>query len=451
MDFPVLQQIGAMDFLSDYGKKIYNPTGIFYWSGRSKNEAKINATIGTAMGKSKTLFADGDETQITLCIPSIHTYFPSLSTEEIFPYAPEAGIPAFREAWKKWLLRKAGASAERLDQQTLLPIVVSGITAGISICTRMFVDPGTPIVVPDKRWENYDNIFERNVGNTIEEFQTFDGQDFNMPGFLQAIQNVWATQDKAVALLNFPNNPTGYCPPKAAATQFVQDIAAFMDANPSKKLVLLFDDAYEGYVYDEESENASLFYQIEPKANLLPVKLDGMSKEMLWYGARIGAITLACPDAWLEKADKAKVESELENKFRGVVRNTISNCNRLAQVAALKAFKNLDQVLAERQTVFNLLAERYRVLKAKLADIDPDLLIADPFQGGFFCFVNINPNTGLNAPDVCDHLLKEYKVGTVPSQRGVMNGIRLAFCGVEVEDIPELCDSMQKAVKDLLK
>ena len=450
MDFPALQQVGALDFLSEYGKAIYNPTGIFYWSGRAKAEAKINATIGSAMGKAKELFAEGGDNQITLCIPSIRKYFNELGTEEIFPYAPEAGVPAFRDAWKKWILHKSGASATRLEKQMLSPIIVSGITGGISLCTRMFVDPGTPIIVPDKRWENYDNIFERNVGNTIVEFATFDGQEFNYAGLIQAIKNVWATQDKAVVMLNFPNNPTGYCPPKEAAKELVRTLDELTNGT-SKKLVIIFDDAYEGYVYDESCENTSIFYQLEPKTNLLPVKLDGISKEMLWYGARIGMITIACPDAWFSIVPKAQVESELENKFRGVIRNTISNSNRVAQSAALKALQNMEPIIADRQKVFNLLSDRYHILKEKTAALDPALLIADPFQGGFFCFVNVNPQTGLKAPDICDHLLKQYKVGTVPLLTDKINGIRLAFCGVEKEDIAEMVDSLQNAVKDLLK
>ena len=55
MDFPALKQVGALDFLSEYGKTIYNPTGIFYWSGRAKAEAKINATIGFRYGKSERI------------------------------------------------------------------------------------------------------------------------------------------------------------------------------------------------------------------------------------------------------------------------------------------------------------------------------------------------------------------------------------------------------------
>ncbi|MBN2325928.1 MAG: aminotransferase class I/II-fold pyridoxal phosphate-dependent enzyme [Candidatus Omnitrophica bacterium] len=449
MDFPALQQAGIVDFFSEYGKQIYNPTGIFYWTGRSKTEAKINATIGSAKGRAKDIFEGGDDKKITLCIPSMQKYFPELSTEEIFPYAPEAGVPAFREAWKQWLLKKAGADADRISPRLNSPYVIPGITGGISICTRMFVDPGAPIIVPDKRWENYDNVFLRNVFCEIEEFPTFRGQDFNLEGMIDSIKKVWQKQDRAVVMLNFPNNPTGCCPPKAAGREIVKTIQDLTASTPDKKLVLLLDDAYEGYVYDEEAENRSLFYLFDPAPNFLPVKMDGVSKEMLWYGARIGAITFMCPDGWFEKAGRDDIFKELENKFRGVVRNTVSNCSHVAQSAALKALQNLDQIMSERKKVFDLLSERYHLMKQELGKLTTDLLIPDPFQGGFFCFVNIKPGCGLKASDVCDHLLKKYAVGAVPLEMGDINGIRLAFCGVEAQDIPQLCQSLEQAVTDL--
>ncbi len=450
MDFPALQQAGVLDFFSDYGKQIYNPTGIFYWTGRSKAEAKINATIGSAMGRAKDIFADGEDKKITYCIPSMKKFFPDMATEEIFPYAPEAGVPAFRDAWKEWTLKKAGADASRIASRLNSPYIVPGITAAISICTRMFVDPGTPIIVPDNRWENYDNVFLRNVFCEIVEFPTFQGQDFNLQGMIDSIQRVWEKQDRAVVMLNFPNNPTGYCPPKATGAKFVQQIQELM-LRTDKKLVLLLDDAYEGYVYDAEAENRSLFYSFDPSPNFLPVKMDGISKELLWYGARIGAITLMCPDGWAAKAPSVDFHKELDNKFRGVLRNTVSNCSHVAQTAALKALKNIDQVALERKKVTDILAERYRLIKQELGKLKTDLLIPDPFQGGFFCFVNLKPGCGLKASDVCDHLLKKYAVGTVPLEVGEINGIRLAFCGVEVKDIPELCQSLEKAVTDLAK
>lgn len=450
MEFNALRNIEAMDFFSDYGEMIFNPTGIFYWTGRSKTEAKINATIGAAKGKRSVVFDDGDNSRITLCIPAIQQYFPELGVEEIFPYAPEVGLPAFRKAWKSWMLKKAGASAERLERQTMLPMVMPGITGALGVCLRMFANPGKPVITTDKRWENYDNMMFRNVGVTVEEFAFFKDGAFNLQGFLDAINNVWHQQDTAVAVLNFPNNPTGYCPPKDDARKIVDAVHALM-SQTSKKLVLLLDDAYEGYVYDEGAEVWSLFYQFEPRTNFLPVKLDGVSKELLWYGARVGAITLALPDEWSQKHDRAEIEIELENKFRGIMRNTVSNCSMPAQSAATKALANLDEVMEQRQKVIDELKARYDAMQAELAKLKSDILKPDPFQGGFFCFINLDPAAGLKADDVCDHLLKEYGVGTVPLVSGDINGIRIAFCSAEKEDIPELVQSLEKAVNDLKK
>lgn len=451
MDFPELQASGALEFLSEYGKNVFNPTGIFYWSGRSKTEAKINATIGSAKGRAKDVFADGDDSKITLCIPSIQESFPGLSTEQIFPYAPEVGVPAFRDAWKKWLLKKAGGEASRIEKHLMTPMIVSGITGALSICTRMFVNPGTPVIVPDKRWENYDNIFFRNVGCEIEEFPQFVGQDFNTEGFIQAIKNVWDKQDTATAILNFPNNPTGYCPPVEAGDAIVKAVQDLVDATPNKRFVLLFDDAYEGYVYDGNATKYSLFYKLSPRKNFLPIKMDGISKELLWYGARVGAVTLMCPDEWFANADREVVLKQLQNKFQAVVRNTVSNSSMPAQSAAGKALANIDQVLSERQKVVDILAERYKIMKEELAKIKSDILQPDPFQGGFFGFINLKEGCGLKAFDVCNHLLSEYKIGTVPIEQGKINGIRVAFCSVESQDIPELCAGLEKTIADLTK
>ncbi|MGI6455189.1 MAG: aminotransferase class I/II-fold pyridoxal phosphate-dependent enzyme [bacterium] len=448
MDFPALTQVGAIDFFSEYGKAIFNPTGIFYWTGRAKNEARINATIGSARGKKSAIFDGADDSAITLCIPSIKEMFPDFSTEEVFPYAPEVGTPAFREAWKNWLLKKAGDQADEIRKYIMSPMIVPGITGAISICTRLFVGEKKSIIVPDKRWENYDNIFFRNIGVHVEEFPAFQGQEFNQEGLLESIRRVWLTQRCAVVLLNFPNNPTGYCPPKAAARELVSAIQDLVENRPDRKLVLLLDDAYEGYVYDEDAEVWSLFYHFVPAPNFIPIKLDGISKEMLWYGARIGAVTIALPEEWLGMKG---VVNELENKFKGVVRNTVSNCSLVAQSAAKQALQNPDQVMAERQKTISLLAERYHLMKQELAKVKTEILQPDPFQGGFFCFINLAPEAGLKATEVCDHLLKQYQVGAVPLEREGINGIRLAFCGVESDDIPELCQSLEKAVNDLKK
>ncbi|MDX1402604.1 MAG: aminotransferase class I/II-fold pyridoxal phosphate-dependent enzyme, partial [Kiloniellales bacterium] len=237
-------------------------------------------------------------------------------------------------------------------------------------------------------------------------------------------------------------------PSKTEAQQIVESFHELAHAT-DRGLILLLDDAYESFVYDEEAAQGSLFYKIRATANLLPVKLDGISKELLWYGGRVGAITIACPSEWFNKADRNSVATELDNKFRGIIRNTVSNCSTVAQSIATKALADRDRVIRERQITIEELKRRYQSIKAALLELGGNALTPDPFHGGFFCFININPESGLKATAFCDHLLRKYKVGTVPMEEGRLNGIRIAFCSVEAEDMPSLCESLKKAVADL--
>ena len=300
MDFPALTRTGALEFFSEFGKTIYNPQGILYWTRKAKTKARINATIGSARGPEGAVYPEGGKREITLCAPLIHSFFQGLETEEIFPYTPETGTPAFRSAWRKWILARAGDESERLERQLHQPILTPGITAAISISARMFVDPGRPIILADRRWENYDHVLGKILGLAIVDFPLLHDGDLNVAGLLSAIQRVWLEQDNAVALLNFPNNPTGFCPSVEAGRRLVESLEQ-LAKNTTKRLVLLFDDAYESYVYDPAAMQSSLFYLCRPRPNLLPVKLDGVTKELLWYGARAGTITPACPDEWLER------------------------------------------------------------------------------------------------------------------------------------------------------
>ena len=448
MDFPALTRTGAMEFFSEFGKTIYNPQGILYWTRKAKAKARINATIGSARGPESTVYPDGGEREITLCAPLIHSFFNGLETEEIFPYTPETGTPAFRSAWRKWILSRAGGEAERLERQLHQPILTPGITAAISIAARMFVDPGRSIITADRRWENYDHVLGKNLGIRIADFPLFADGDLNVGGLVSVIQRVWLEQDNAVVLLNFPNNPTGFCPSAAAGRRLVESLEQLAEGT-GKRLVVMFDDAYESYVYDPAAVQSSLFYLLRPRPNLLPVKLDGLTKELLWYGARAGTITLACPDEWLSGDDAGIVATELDNKFGGVNRGLFSNNSTVTQSVATRAMEQMERLMVERRRTFELLKQRYRTLKDELGKMDTDLVTVEPFQGGFFCFVTLRPESGLRATDVANHLLDEHGVGTVPFDGDTMNGLRIAFCSVESADLPELCRRLAQTVNVL--
>ena len=122
--------------LSELGRRIFFPKGIVAQSAEAKKSARrANATVGIATRKGTPVF-----------LPAIRSLVPALEPDEIFPYAPTQGVEKLREAWKKEILRK---NPDIGGAQFSLPLVVPGLTAGISTLADLFADKGDTLVLPD--------------------------------------------------------------------------------------------------------------------------------------------------------------------------------------------------------------------------------------------------------------------------------------------------------------
>jgi aspartate/methionine/tyrosine aminotransferase len=99
----------------------------------------------------------------------------------------------------------------------------------------------------------------------------------------------------------------------------------------------------------------------------------------------------------------------------------------------------MDQIIQSRNEIQNLLKERYERINFELKKIINPNISIDPNSGGFFVFLNLNANK-IKATDFADRLLKEYKVGIIPIERldENVNGIRIAYCSIDLSEIPEL-------------
>ena len=132
-------------------------------------------------------------------------------------------------------------------------------------------------------------------------------------------------------LLNFPNNPTGYTPSVSEAQAIVQ---VLKDAAASgTKLVVLLDDAYFGLFYEDSIKESLFGLLAESHPNILPVKIDGATKENYVWGLRVGFITYAAtPD----------VLDALEQKTKGIIRGTISSGSHISQTILLESLQSED-------------------------------------------------------------------------------------------------------------
>ncbi len=458
MEFPALKKTPLFDALSELGKRLFLPEGIFYWSGRAKTEAEINGTIGTAVGFEKDFIEGGGNDWLPCYLSEVKKYS-SLGIKNMVPYAPIGGLPDLRDSWKGWIVKKSLLSEtkdkdklDRLKKYVTLPLVTAGVTNGIFLCGALFLNPGEFIISPNKRWENYDTIIEKFLGAKIKSFEFFKGEKLNIQGLKVAIDEVAKVQSKVVLILNFPNNPTGYMPTKEEGKEIVKALQERQKAI-KKPIVVLVDDAYEPYVYSDKCIDKSIFYDLHLlDEDIVPIKLDGITKELLMYGARIGFVTIGLKPKWAANdADLDALKKEINNKLEAVNRSTISNCNYLYQAIAQKMFVEVgpDKIVSSRDRVKNMLKQRWEKINQEFGKLkNPDLSI-DPNSGGFFLFVNLNPKK-YKASDLADKLLKKYKVGTIPEDnpKEGTNGIRIAYCSIDLQQIPEFVKRFTAALNE---
>ena len=135
-------------FLSDYGRRMYFPVyGIVEQSAQAGKEAKLyNATTGMAVHNRKPIM-----------VPFIRKQFTELSEAQIVSYANSYGEAELRTLWKSEIYRKNPTLGKALIS---LPVVVPGLTGGISQAASLFIGEGEKVVCSDLYWENYDMIVD---------------------------------------------------------------------------------------------------------------------------------------------------------------------------------------------------------------------------------------------------------------------------------------------------
>ena len=458
MEFEVINKTPLYNALSERGKRIFLPQGIFYWSGRAKKEADINGTLGSAFGYEKDFIEGGSSEWVPLYLEEIKNYT-KLSVNEVVPYSQVSGLEDLKLVWKKWLIKKSGYIEDsdliklvKLEHHTTTPVVTAGLTNGIFFCCTLFLNPGEYIISPNKRWGNYDNIVEKLIGAKIKSFDFFTEDKFNIQGLKNAIYEISKNQEKVILILGFPNNPTGYVPNDEELKEIINTLR-HLQRDISKPIIVIVDDAYEPYIYSDKVINRSIFYALhELEEDVIPIKLDGITKEMLLYGGRIGFITIGLKPHWVKDEEELTVlKSELDNKLSGLVRTTISNSNHFYQALVIKLFKDvgMEEIIQKRDKIKSLLKDRYDKINEELRKIDNSNISVDPNAGGFFVFVNLNPNK-ISANQFADHLLKKYKVGVIPIEKhnDNINGIRIAYCSIDLIKIPEFVNRINLALND---
>jgi aspartate/methionine/tyrosine aminotransferase len=411
----------VLAMLSNLGKSIYFPkVGILSQSAEAKAKAnKFNATIGIAI-------EGGQPMHLKVIQDTLSAYAP----KDLYEYAPPAGKPELRTAWRKKMLIE---NPELQGKQIGNPLVTNALTHGLSIAADLFADEGDAVIIPDKNWENYELTFEVRRGAQIVYYPLYNvNNKFNSAGLREALF-AQKSKGKAIVVLNFPNNPTGYTPGREEGKEIV---AAIKDAAEAGiNVIALTDDAYFGLFF-EDSLHESLFGQLAGlHPRVLAVKVDGATKEEYVWGFRVGFITYA--------GNSDALLAALEQKTMGIIRATISSGPHPSQTFVLHALNSPDFPKQKK--------EKSEIMKGR-ANRTKQLLDSGkfdgsweyyPFNSGYFMCLKLKT---VDAETLRVHLLDEYGIGTIALGT---TDLRVAFSCIEEENLEELFNLIYQGVQDL--
>ncbi|ARB77392.1 aminotransferase class I/II-fold pyridoxal phosphate-dependent enzyme [Staphylococcus lugdunensis] len=409
----------VLSMLSQLGKEMFYPKGILSQSADAKS-TKYNATIGMATDKDGKMYAN-----------ELYGVFNHLSPDEIFPYAPPQGIEGLRTLWQEKMLKENPDLKSHIISK---PIVTNALTHGLSLIGDLFVDTNDTILLPSHNWGNYKLIFNTRHQANINTYDIFDNNGhYTTDALVSTLEHY--TSDKVIMILNYPNNPTGYTPTKQEVKTIVEAIEAL--ANKGTKVIAVVDDAYYGLFY-EDVYTQSIFTALTTlnHKNILPVRLDGATKEFFAWGLRVGFMTFGIHNDTAQQV--------LEAKVKGLIRSNISSGPMPSQNAIKYVLEHHEQFNKEIQANINTLQERYAVTKEVVYDKQYQRhWQAYDFNSGYFMALKVN---GVDPEELRVHLINKYSIGIIALND---TDIRVAFSCVEKDDIPHVFNSIAQAIEDL--
>ncbi|BBI35040.1 aminotransferase class I/II-fold pyridoxal phosphate-dependent enzyme [Cohnella abietis] len=407
--------------LSGLGKAIYLPkVGILSQSAEAKQKANLyNATIGIAT-----------ENGIPMHLEVIQETLSAYEPKDIYEYAPPGGKPELRSVWRDKMLVE---NPSLVGKQISLPVVTNAITHGLSIVSDLFADVGDAVIVPDKNWENYELTFNIRRGAEMVNYPLYDADNrFNSAGLRDALL-AQKERGKAIVLLNFPINPTGYTPGIEEGQEIVAAIREAAEAGIN--VVVVTDDAYFGLFF-EDSLQESLFGQLSGlHERVLAIKVDGATKEEYVWGFRVGFITFGgLPEASL---------SALEQKTTGIIRATISSGPHPSQTFILRALKS-PKFNEQKEQKFQIMKGRANKVKQLLdSGRYGEEWTYYPFNSGYFMCLKL---LYVESEAVRQRLLNTYGVGAIALGT---TDLRVAFSCIEEANLEDLFDKIHQAVLDV--
>ena len=421
-DAPALARL-----LSPLGLRVFLPAGIPVQAQEARGKT-YNGTIGLVTdGHGQALPLPSMAGAVTLEPPDI---------TPAFLYSPITGLPELRRRWRQWQRRDLPPGSES-SLPSSLPVVTCGLSHSLSILADLFGGETRTVIVPGPYWGNYNHVFGTRTGSRLISAPSFRQGTFNERIFEEAVEGDSRLEpdEPVITVLNLPSNPGGYSLTDSERGNVRASLLRLAEQRP---VLVICDDAYAGLVYEEDVSRQSMFWDlIGLHDRLIPVKVDGATKEFSFFGGRVGFLTFPfAPDA--------KVADSLTSKVGGLTRSTVGSPVALSQIVLLQGLRQ-EGVVEEVEAIRQRMEGRYRVLRSAMADLDTDLLVSQPFNSGCFALLELGGKVSTDAESVRHHLLEHHDTGLVSVGERY---IRIAYCSVAADMLEELIRRLRTAVAE---
>ena len=325
-------------------------------------------------------------------------------------YSDNAGVPELRAALAEKLSTQYGFP---IDSEREIVITI-GATEAISLCMLSLFEFGDEIIVFSPMYPAFaDQITLAGLSMKVVPCTFDDG--FGLP--LDALEQAVTARTRGI-LVNSPSNPTG----SVFSRDELERLADFAMRN---NLVVISDECYKDLVYDGEHYSISAFAGMRERT----VIVGAASKTYAMTGWRVGWIVI--PASFKKYAQKCH-------------QVLTTHAATFVQYGVAAALRDADADIVRMRDEYR---QRRDTIVPLLAAID-GVEVHVP-AGAMFVYPRF-ARLGMSSMDICDYLLREAGVSTVPGDafRSDEPCLRMSF-GCPREQLVEGAGRIAEALKKL--
>ena len=333
-------------------------------------------------------------------------------------YTPGNGILELRQAMIKKLKEDNG-----LDYTVNEVTTAVGAKQAIASAMMVIAGPGDEVLLPIPCWVSYTEMIR--LAGATPVFVPVRQDNYELD--LDAIRAAITPRTKAIVICT-PNNPTG-------AVYSEKSLRELADLAVKHDFFIVADEIYEKMVYDgaKHFSVASISREVWERT----ITVNGFSKAYAMTGWRIGY---------------AAARADVIKGIMAVQSQTTSATSAISQKAALAALQGSQH---DMQVMVEEFKRRKDYVVQRLNAIEG--ITCPDVKGAFYVYPDVQPYLGKrfgdkmieNAVDLCQYLLDEALISTVPGEAyNVPGKIRISYSN-SMENLEKALDRLEHALAQL--